>query len=305
MLIVGFDRTDPDPKNHYFMVKNSWGPNNNTSDNQGFTYISYNLVRQYGTMMAYITLPLLDDGAWEDIKKIGRYQLVYDGHEGILDIFHIPGYWPVEELGVPDRRLGILFDGEMKPHRVNGFLDGNKVTFYFSDAHPNLRWDQLGQVRDDGRTFTYYYSDQGYMAGFHADADGDIYGGYARKMGALPGGTLTPRPYLPKSYINSTWDIMLDNRKGTITLGEIEPYEPEFPEHYDIHGTYTDAETGITGRVRFRMPQGEFNHFFIQLEAGEEVFNLEGRHLNHKPGNIAGHTTGAGEVKYPFVMVRK
>lgn len=306
MLIVGFDRTDPDPKNHYFMVKNSWG-RLRIGDDQGFTRISYDFVQQFGFMMAYIGLPILEAGPWEDIKKIGRYKLVYDGHEGLLDIFHIPGYWPVEELGVPDRRLGIMFDGEMKPHRVNGFFDDNRVILYFSDVHPNLRWDQMGQVRSDGRRFTYYYSDKGYMAGYHVDSDGEKYGGYARKMGALPVGTLTPRPFLPKSYINSKWDVMIDQREGAITLGQIEDYEPEFPDFYYIKGTYTDNHSSGTGKVLVKIPQGQFNHPFIQVDVGKKNLAMEGWHLNHTAGNIAGHTIGggSGEKNYPFIMVRK
>ncbi|MBC9794743.1 C1 family peptidase [Sinomicrobium weinanense] len=299
MLIVGFDKTDSDPDNHYFMVKNSWGPTFRTSDDQGFTYISYDFVRRYGLAMAYITVPLFNTGPWEDVQPLGRWQLVFDGHEAILDMYHIPGYWPTDWLGVPDRRIGSLFMND-KAYRVNGSFDGNKITFYFSGSEPNLRWDKL-----KGRKFEYYYSDSDFMAGFHTDPDGRIYGGYARKAGALSGGTQTPRPFLPKSFENSTWDVVIGERKGTIVLGDLATYEGEFPEHYDIFGTYTESGTGTTGRVQFRIPQNNYNHCFMQLEAGDIVISLEGKSLNHKPGNIAGHTIETKEDPAPFVMIRK
>lgn len=50
VLIVGFHRTDPDPSKHYFMIKNSWGSESWTNENDPdhLTYICYNSVRQLG-----------------------------------------------------------------------------------------------------------------------------------------------------------------------------------------------------------------------------------------------------------------
>ena len=81
MVIVGFDKTDPDPNNHFFLVKNSWGPSWAGTDDD-YTLISYDYVRQYGITVGYIEIPLLDPKPWNEIKFVGRWQLVFDGHHG-------------------------------------------------------------------------------------------------------------------------------------------------------------------------------------------------------------------------------
>ncbi len=301
MLIVGFDKRDPDPAKHYFLVKNSWG-DSWTGTDDGFTLISYDYVRQYGRTIAHIELPLLDPKPWEELKFIGRWQLVFDGHAGELDIYHLPGYFnlsdPWIERTVEDKRIGTFYDANGKAHKVNGSLEGNKITFYFDGANPDLRWDILS-----GRKFEYYLSDADYMSGFHTDADGSMYAGYARKAGRFSAGTSTPRPFLPTSYVNSTWELHMDMRSGTVELGDLEEYEGEFPENYNIYGTFSDEE-GDVSNFHLQMPQTEYDHFNMQLLIDGDAVSMEGRHMNHAAGNIAGHTTGI-EEKRPFVMIRK
>ena len=183
MLVVGFDKTDLE--NPYFIVKNSWGPTaggvGGDCGEDGYTCIAYDyLAYIYSAAHIVEVNPPRD---WDHISFVGRWDLSFDGHHGTLDITHMPGTqdgvfenWPYERF--PDHRVGTFHDADGNAFRVNGMIEGNRLEFYIDGATPNLRWDQLS-----GRHFTYYlFADDGdTMAGFHTDADGRSYAGYARR----------------------------------------------------------------------------------------------------------------------------
>lgn len=304
MLIVGFDRTDPDPSRHYFMVKNSWGADDpSTSDSLGFTYISYEMIRRFGNAMAYIEIPRLVVDQWEDVQIIGRYNLLFDGHEAVLDIYHLPGYWDAQFLGgLNDRRLGTLRIGS-KMYRVNGAMDGNKITFYLDTDQPNLPWDRL-QGR---RVFEYYFSSDDYMAGFHTDANGNEYGGVAIKTERVPAGSGTPRPFSYDSYTHSAWSMKMGEREGVVYLHDKEEH-PYSPGNFHINGFF--QENGSSDRSFFELwlaeGRSDFSHVSLHFELDGESVTLDGRHLNHSPGVIAGRTVvPLGEAVDPFYMTRR
>lgn len=310
MLIVGFDKTDPNPDKHYFIVKNSWGYNNEFTDatgedGQGFTYISYKMVRERGYNMAYIKAAKFPINGWSDLRFIGKYDLLFDGFQARLDIYHIPGYWKASQLGMPDRRLGTLYIGDTA-YRVNGEINNNKITFYFDDANRNMDWQTIS-----GRKFEYYFSSSDYMAGFHTDTEGGVkYPGYARKAGLWPAGSQTPRPFSIQSYIYSKWDLYINKRKITITLNNLEPAGGNNPSYYDIKGNYTEINNGFTitgapNSVHFRINALDFREVNFQIQLTDGQFSSHVLHLNNSPGTMAGNTTGGlfGQNN-PCVLVR-
>ena len=179
MLLVGYDRTDPDPANHYVIAKNSWGPTN-TPGADGFTYIAYDYLR-YGISASYI-VAVNPPQAWPELAFVGRWDLTYAGWTGTLDIYHLPGLmqWVFDQQhGIRDRRIGSFYDENGRAYKVNGDIRGDAITFYIDGDNPNARWDQLG-----GRRFDYRLSpglQKNVMYGNHLDPDGQTYSGYAER----------------------------------------------------------------------------------------------------------------------------
>jgi hypothetical protein len=179
MLIIGYDRTNP--KQHYFIVKNSWGPTK-TRGADGFTYIGYDYLR-YGTNAGYLTG--VKQVRWSGPRFVGRWEVTFDGWKGILDVTHVPGVFrgvfKLKDQQSVDRRIGIFYDKNdpKKAFRVNGEMRGNRIDFYVDWSHPNPGLDRRG-----GRHFTYYLAegDRGLMAGSHRDPDGAEWGGFARRL---------------------------------------------------------------------------------------------------------------------------
>jgi len=216
MLIVGYDR-----KQHYFIVKNSWGKDRSTRDD-GYTYISYSYVKRYGTGASVID-SVLPPRTWPEFRFIGRYRLGYGTKKGTLDIYHVPGImqWRLNTKfpGVVDRRIGTFFDSDGRAYRVNGRIAGNRLVCWFDPGKPHLRWDEYPVTRRAVR-FDLRLIDpvNGALAGTYTEA-GTTGGAYGRVPASVTGddGWLSPGPYVYNTMLG-TWDVRIGDIEGTIEV---------------------------------------------------------------------------------------
>ncbi len=147
VLIVGYDRTDPD--NPVFLIKNSW---------KGAEKIraSYEFVRRFGkdgTVITAVTAPR----TWQELAGLGRWYVEIDGRKGLLDIYHMPGIAKTNfaRFGVlgsdgetlSERRIGTFFlNGDpMQAYRVNGSLASDGVTVQIDWDNANLPYDAVAK----------------------------------------------------------------------------------------------------------------------------------------------------------------
>ena len=148
MLLVGYNRTDP--RNPYFIAKNSWGPTR-TPGADGFTYISYDYLR-YGEWASYIT-EVEPPRTWPGYKFLGRWNFEQGELRGTLDIYHLPdmmakifkdnGFADEQGRIIQDRRLGTFYrNGDpQQPFRVNGTVSESGIELYIDFQNPAPRWD--------------------------------------------------------------------------------------------------------------------------------------------------------------------
>lgn len=231
MLIVGYNRTSPNPANHYFLVKNSYGP---TSHPGGFTRISYGYLSLQGYGAAYVT-SVRTPGPWTAPKFLGRRNLCFDGWRGTLDIYHLPGSFEQPwltwaGLSMVDSRIGTFYDAAGNAFRVNGTLSGNELSFWFKPTNPNMRWDEQRSTPTLGRMFKLRIvdGDGDELAGIHWDNAGSTpapaYGDYARRPSTMSGsdGFLVPDfdlglPVDPDMWLGK-WDVQVADRRFELVV---------------------------------------------------------------------------------------
>lgn len=152
ILLVGYDRRDP--RNPYFIAKNSWGPTTNAG---GFTHLTYDFIR-YG-IWAHTITEIATPRPWPELRALGRWSITFGDQQGQLDIYHLPGQMRrvfedndyKNEAGqrMPDHRLGTFYPGgdRQRPVRVNGEVSRNQVKLWINFADPAARWDKLSGWR--------------------------------------------------------------------------------------------------------------------------------------------------------------
>lgn len=147
------------------------------------------------------------------MRFIGRWQLCYDGHEGLLDIVRLPGAMSAKVRArdnLEDRRLGIFWDANGVAHRVNGHViheddRGSVIRFWVDRGNPNADYETLG-----GREFVYRLSDDGALAaGHHIDLDGREWAGFMQRSDADHAWTVTPRQGAGPDWSDAVgiWDV--------------------------------------------------------------------------------------------------
>ena len=308
MILVGFDKRDPDPAKHYFIVKNSWGAAHARADLDNYTAISYDYVKNYGIAAAYV-VTIKGSEEWEELPFIGRWNLNFDGWKGQLDIYHLPGLarqvfeWNYNAGVIPevydDYRIGTFYDDQGNPYRVNGHVEGNRIEFYFDSDKPLLRWDEIS-----GKKFVYYRDGNEFMAGMHTDPDGRTYGGYATKQSYLGSGTSTPRPFGMGSYYNSEWKLKTEDYSGTLKFTTI--LSGEFDNHILLKGTFTPDGESTGYEAQLKANNSDLAKVYVQVagtggSSGAQSFI--GKHLNWVNGLITGHTPETDNT-IPFSMTR-
>lgn len=235
MLIVGYDRTSANPANHYFIVKNSWGP---TTNPNGMTHVGYDYVTTRGINACYLT-GVATPGPWTALRFLGRRNMSFDGFRGTLDITHIPGVseqtWSTSfGLTLADRRVGLFHDTAGNVYRVNGQIIGDVLQFWLKPANANMRWDEQRETPTLGRMFSYRLLDSADLkddlAGYHWDNAGSTptpaYGGYAKRATTVNGtnGFESPvfdnaQAWTPAQWLGR-WRLRYDSRDVTLLIDQ-------------------------------------------------------------------------------------
>ncbi|MCO5067833.1 MAG: hypothetical protein M9910_03975 [Kiritimatiellae bacterium] len=150
-LIVGYDRSDP--RNPFFLAKNSWGHPALNPPGDDFTRIHYNYLNygEWASYLAEVDRPY----RMPELGFIGRWAVQFGPHSGTLDVYHIPGLMqPLfdhnqykDERGhiIRERRIGTFYrnGNPDDPYRVNGALRGDQIEAWIDFAQRAPRWDLL------------------------------------------------------------------------------------------------------------------------------------------------------------------
>ncbi len=314
MLIVGYDRRDANPKKHVFIVKNSWG---RTDFPDGYTRVTYDYVKKYGISAAYIT-EVNPPSRWYELGFVGRWFVEFDGHKGILDIYHIPhvSEYVFKAAGdqTVDMRIGSFYENG-KAYKVNGNINGKTIRFYVDPDNPNVRWDVL-----KGRVFTFNLLDDksNIMAGRFTDTDKRVYGGYARKDRLTPFSTFSPTGTPNFLFFRGQWKILFAKTEGSLQVtGAAESSSNGFQTYeFDKAHTYQLFNAGFTvdGTVhdaKLFLEKDNPNHVVVEIA---DLLNgnnarhggyLDGLMFNFDKSTVAGTAHYGDGQQLGFVMFKQ
>jgi hypothetical protein len=297
MLVVGYDRTDP--SNRYFILKNSWAYGDPPVPGTpreigwgGFQRVSYEFIRRAAYSALYITsvTPIVD--YWQELQFLGRWNLDFDGWQGTLDIYHLPGMAKRElaDAGVTnqDLRLGTFFDNDGNAFRVNGAVTDTEISFWIDSDHPNATYDQR-----NGRHFRYHMLREGdhnnEMAGFHFDPDGRQYAGYARKDLPFLSGVVSSGPIQVSTYFGA-WNVNFDGIQGAMRIETRN--DSGVPAGWaGLRGTITYSLGSMTYTKDVQLNVNVTSPWEISLiipRGTSGIYSLSGKMLSWNPGVIAG-----------------
>lgn len=278
MLMVGYDDS-----RRVFIVKNSWGPD--IPEENGYTLVSYDYITAGYVFEALYITGVSNPPNPQDTKEqffLGRWNVQYDGRQGILDIYKLPGiHSPSSLKGQVDRRIGNLFYygpyGEVL-YRVNGTVNGNKIEFYI-DYQADTPYGKLGHIRFTG----YLNDDCDFMAGCMEDTyRNKQYGFYATRGSLLE---TTPAPGdLGYSSFAGFWKINFGDGSGRLQIKSVNPITG------NIEGTYTDSNGSsipVVGKVQEDLRTITFS---ISPAAGG-TRSFTGYLHTEETGTISGYTT--------------
>jgi hypothetical protein len=273
MLIVGYDRSSRDPREHHFLVKNSWGP---TSRPDGLTRVGYDFLR-YGAAACWIA-DVAPPSPWPEARFVGRWHLSLDGRPAILAWNRVPGVLQrgldetraihPDEPAMVDRRVGNLYlDAAVRPVlRVNGETSGGAARFWFDRAAPRLRYDER---RDDVAEVRLAEEDPSVFVGRFRDDRGASRPCY----GSLRGPLGTPRAAGASARdLAGRWDLFVDGAPGTLDLragGDAPASRAHFSlerlgfDRDEVVGTLAAGAEGLA--IEDDLPAG--GRFSLRLEA--------------------------------------
>ncbi len=294
MLIVGYDRQDPD--NPYFIVKNSWGES-------GYIKLSYDFAHgnKHGQIRgaAYITgVTSTSLHNPRPILYIGGWRIVRDGQGGSLDIHRRSGYYDPSRLGGEiDNRLGAHFRlGDT--YRVNGWIgDDETAEFYIDRDFGNLPYGALEGDRHEA----YIHPEKAtLMAGSFYDPNNVRRPFYANK-GEHWQGTYRFTHLWHNSFLGQ-WEVHSAAADGFVHIDGVNESDNSFvgasvsPD--TPGGEYFMAISGsanpATQEISFNLPSSPWV---------DESVSFEGQIHTHSPGTISGLAMANGET-YPMVLIR-
>jgi len=290
MLLVGYDR-----EKRFFYVKNSWGLDQSTNGDQGFTRFGYDwFERGYVGGASVVTGVVSRSDQYtspydqqQSHLLLGAWNLNHAGWEGLLHIYRLGELLPTSGLhGQHDYRLGTYYGNDGVARRVNGTIDEHEITFWIDWGDPNQDYGETRSTNPDvlwfdGRLLT---GSKTLLAGEMTDGrDGRHYGFYGTKdeyLGSLgvPGGTT-------ESWLGR-WEVWTDQEVGFLEFASV--YQDPLENITRLDGTFTPTggfERPVRGYLREKL------HIHIYVPLGDDLADevvLDGRMLGGDPGVVAG-----------------
>ncbi|OWW24635.1 hypothetical protein B4Q04_15060 [Zobellia sp. OII3] len=329
VLLVGFDKRNPDASKHYFIVKNSWGNvrTDKREEYAGYTTFSYDFIQKNVTVAGFIkdvkTLSFGNDGfKWPELKFIGRWKTVFHGQNGTLDIYNIPGlndaviesHFQQGRISSKheDYRIGTYYDENGTVYRVNGKMEGNKLTFSLNYEQPILPWEEPfpgifsneeTYARDGYKKFTFYLDKNNFMGGYATK--GEYYssahkyvGGFATKMERPNINYTILTRTTPSNYLQRPFKFYSELIEGDIYFDKTSLYSSSY---FEVSGQFI-SENNFGVSVKLLVPRDANENTIFKIVYPNKELRFECKLAQRKDAFI-GILPDADEDKViPFLL---